>query len=571
MESPRYDPEIESPRHDPSDLLHLEIPSKSSSTLVDDHDYANGGSPNYYSDEEHIEVYPSMTNLMDGVSPCHTTESGMSEMPFDERGSYEREKKKNKKQKKDDINDDDSNGSGETKSAKKPCAFSFSNKTKKSKSSKKRFDENAAESVFRGTSKTKDNNSKTTRSPICPLWTWFTEDILHASIIRTVVWLSTTSARYPYTTIGALSLASIALLAIGFFTNFTLVLDTDQIFTPMNSLPMKHYEWLMEDSGFNNIRPLILILHAHGANVLGKHSLDKLFDAIDAVRETPGYDDLCQRGSYKSYDNIHTCRILSATRFWNHDRTKFEQNITNDEDAAMMLSRSLYPNSQTPVFRELILGNYEMSSSTTVYQANGESFVQQNITEHLPQVHFVQSLFVRFELPDVGADADEFEARAWEALAELKQTWEDDNTAFLETGHAPQSEPSVSVSTNTSNGDADNNLPAQYLNLELDFLSIFAYKIENQRALIRDLPLVGGIILVLMIFTTLVFMKPHKVYSRSMLGCASLATIGITLMFSYGLVWCIGIPFTNIAQILPFMVMGVGVSSRASDQGVLLI
>ena len=355
----------------------------------------------------------------------------------------------------------------------------------------------------------------------CSYWTWLSESVLHAGIKRFTIYAATKSARNPFTVLITMTVASLAVLGIGFFTNFQLIVDSDIMFTPTNALAVQHHDWLVHDSGFNVIRPLIMILHSNGDNVLGKKELDQLFQAVDEVRQTPGYNDICERGTFVSYDGIHTCQIYSATRFWNHNYTAFREQVKSDEDAIDILSKPTYADGMTPVFHELLLGNYRMNNSTLHYTASNQSFTT---TQHEQRLHFVQSYFVRFEFPDVGPESDDLEERVLKRLEHLKAAWEEEVSSTL----------------------------------ELDVLSIYAYQIENQRALMKDLPLVLGIFLVLFVSTTVAFSKPHPVFSRSMLGIGSLAAIGMSLAMSYGLMWCIGIPFTNVAQILPFMIMGIG-------------
>jgi hypothetical protein len=394
-----------------------------------------------------------------------------------------------------------------------------------------------------------------TRRPIFPLWTSFGNKVLRGFITKGTVLVAKSAARNPYTYLLTMTVASLAVLLAGFFANFTLIVDTETIFTPLNSLPVQHYDWILHESGFNAIRPLLMVLHANGNNVLGKQPVEKLFEAVDKVRETDGYEELCHMGTYVDFNNDNTCRILSATRFWNHDHELFEKEIVTDDDVIEAMSQEIFrphDSGQTPVFHEMILGNYEMSNSTLQYNASTNSMIR--TTHSTPRLHFVQSYVVRIELPDV-PEADEFETRLLDRLADLKQQWEEEAAATTTVAPAATAAEYAMNATDIIN---DSNYSNKSYPLVLDFLSIFAYTIENQRAIVRDLPLLTGIFLVLVIFTTLVFTKKHKVYSRSMLGVASLLTIGMSLCLSYGIVWLLGIPFTNIVQILPFMIMGVG-------------
>ena len=543
------DPEGAVPSRQSSSSTY-EIPSQSSSTNYEEHDYYT------QAEEQDLELSLSTHNLAnlygyshntsgshalgDDMSPTsiYTTES---EMPFDEQQSYDtrKEAKRAMKQQQQHQKESSSCESSTTNNHPKrnwKNTLPFRRKVNNLKVNTVPGSASATSSETRDSSHPDRQTNATHRTPIFGPWTYLTENLLHAAITNVVVWMATRAARNPYRTLASMTFVSLVVLATGFFTNFTLIVDSDEIYTPLNTLVEEHHDWLVhgvngEGSGFDNIRPLLMILHKNGQNVLDAESFDRLFDAISVVRETPGYNDLCQEGQYVSYDNQHTCRILSATRFWNHNHTWFEEQVlhtSHRQDVLVdIISSDYYQDETTPVFHEMLFGNYQRTNETVAYNATTNSV---SVTiDNSSRVSFVQSLFVRIELPNTGEGADDFETRALENLHKLQQQWKDDA--------------------------ADSNDPNP---LQLDFLSIFAYKIENQRALIKDLPLVLGIFAVLVVFTTLVFHKRHRVYSRSMLGCASLAAIGMSLALSYGIVWCIGIPFTNIAQILPFMVMGVG-------------
>jgi hypothetical protein len=101
--------------------------------------------------------------------------------------------------------------------------------------------------------------------------------------------------------------------------------------------------------------------------------------------------------------------------------------------------------------------------------------------------------------------------------------------------------------------------------MRLDFFCQYAYLLEYERALNSDLPLVPVIFLVMLGFTMFVFHKYGQYHhdianqnslgtskhhqSRFTLGIASVVTIGCSLMSGFGLMFCWGVPFTNITLV----------------------
>ena len=60
-------------------------------------------------------------------------------------------------------------------------------------------------------------------------------------------------------------------------------------------------------------------------------------------------------------------------------------------------------------------------------------------------------------------------------------------------------------------------------------------------------------------FTTFVFYKyDDPVQSRGLVGIHAMSVIGLSLLTGYGTMWCIGVPMTTVAIMIPFVVVGVG-------------
>lgn len=78
------------------------------------------------------------------------------------------------------------------------------------------------------------------------------------------------------------------------------------------------------------------------------------------------------------------------------------------------------------------------------------------------------------------------------------------------------------------------------------------------RAIVKDIPLVPIVFIIMSIFTCAIFFKRDKVRSRSLLGFAAVLSVLLSILTGYGMVFIIGIPFTSMTQLLPFVIFGIG-------------
>jgi len=123
---------------------------------------------------------------------------------------------------------------------------------------------------------------------------------LHHAIISGLVAISVCAAKNPMRTIAFVPTLSFALIIIGFMTNFNLDLGTLNTFAPFDALSVEHDQWINDPAtGWNIGRPpFVIMLHNQGEQVIGKNELLWTFEAINIVRNTPGYDDICSLSDY---------------------------------------------------------------------------------------------------------------------------------------------------------------------------------------------------------------------------------------------------------------------------------
>lgn len=158
---------------------------------------------------------------------------------------------------------------------------------------------------------------------------------LKKPLLRGLIYIARLSARRPVVTVLISILVSLLLAVVGLFTNFRVENEGTILWTPTGCNSLIHGDWVAsEDSGFPQAaRNMQIIVHANGGNALGIEGASRMFDVIDTIRSTPGYNDLCSLGRGNEDGE---CPLHSATGFWpNHNRTLFEQNVKSDEDAIL--------------------------------------------------------------------------------------------------------------------------------------------------------------------------------------------------------------------------------------------
>jgi hypothetical protein len=339
-------------------------------------------------------------------------------------------------------------------------------------------------------------------TPIFPLYSRLSDRYIHKGIPCVVVAISLFAARRPMTVIGFVIMLSIALMVIGLVTNFYVAVDQFEVFSPTGVAPAEHRVWLNDRAGFPKT-PITFaaIVHANGGNVLGEEGIRRIFHVLDVIRTTEGYTDVCSGGSHVDQTTgLKECAISSATRFWNHNETLFNLSVSNDLDVIAALSPSEYPDG-VPVDTDAIVGKPKRLDGILT------EAVSYTVAVFFPIVNGTTKL----------------ESDALIQVLRLRDEW-------IETGSV----------------------------MQLEVLSNVSYEDEFSRGIVADLPLIPLVFLVMAAFTCLVFYRRHKVESRVLLGLGSVFTISMSLMSAYGLLFIIGVPFTNMTQLVPFVAFGVG-------------
>jgi len=202
---------------------------------------------------------------------------------------------------------------------------------------------------------------------------------------------------------------------------------------------------------------------------------------------------------YASTCTEYSCEIHGACRFWDFNSTYFHSIHQSHDDLVARLSSTKYDDG-VPVREEAVFG-----------------FPERNATNQ--QLVFVKSLPLLFQLPNTQA-AFKFEEGALRVVENLAATLKND--------------------------------------IHLEMMAKRSYTDEYDRAIMRDVPLVPIGFCIMSTFTAVVFWCHDKVKSRALLGLGAVFAVTLSIVSSYGLLFCIGISFSSVAQIMPFVLFGIG-------------
>lgn len=338
-------------------------------------------------------------------------------------------------------------------------------------------------------------------------WTNFLVKI-RKPISNMVCWMSDTAARHPKMTISIGIVLAFGLAILGVLTNFYLEVDGDVLWTPTPSRVLSHGDWMSQSAGFPPPpRRSLVAVHANGANILAdpREGIQRVFTALETVSSTTGYDDVCKDATVSMPDENGetTCSISSITKYFGYSLDTFNTAVTDGSDLLSLVSQTNYPDG-TPVEIKSILGNAQFDSTTNLL-TSADTFI----------------LSIAFPENDAAFDFEDF---MLDNVLALQEQW------VNEAGNI----------------------------YRVEIFAERSFDDEFGRAIVADIPLVPMIFVVMSIFTGLVFFRKNWIHSRCMLGFGAVCSVFLSIMVGYGIMFIIGVPFTSMTQVVPFVMFGIG-------------
>jgi len=329
-------------------------------------------------------------------------------------------------------------------------------------------------------------------------------DIPRGCIAYFVLHASRHAASHPVGYIVGILILSFVVLLIGLLTNFDMNTESSVGYTPFHSVINEQKDWILEESNFppkpHSIR---ILIHKEGASVASRDGVLKAFEVIRAVEVTQGYQELCDTSletNEVGYSGL--CQIRGVPLFWNNTLEIFEESVLSDTDLLLAISAKEYPDTSTVEPME-IMGHIAYHRDTYVIAA--ESFLMEIL------------------IPKPADDSKGIAVDVLGSLLDLKNEWID-----------------LSGKNESSN-----------FGLEVYFTD-YSLEAESLRAVFKDLPLIPAVFVIMTIFTCLVFSFSHKpdgngkCKQRLMLGFGAVATVCLSMAFSYGILYIIGTCFVVI-------------------------
>jgi len=318
--------------------------------------------------------------------------------------------------------------------------------------------------------------------------------LLHKAALDYFIWpVARTAATNPRITTTGLSLFSVALLALGLYTNFNIEVNHQALWTPRNAETVKDGRWLSRNARF---RPgnyaLNMLIHNHGQDIaVNETSVDLLWQVLQRIEQLEDYDAICA-------SNETACSYWGAPRMWNS-----YDDFVSDPNVWETLSANRLPEG-VPVQDDSLYGYAVRDDSGDL------------VTVKSFELHFLYRRGI-----EGGRD------------------WGYDLVALL----------SILNEEWKQNG----------VEMQLDGSHAISFEDEFMRSITSDLWLLPIVFIMMSAFTALMFGKARSsVQSRCGLGFCAVWAVTLSLASSFGINFYMGVPFTTITMLLPFILFGIG-------------
>lgn len=99
----------------------------------------------------------------------------------------------------------------------------------------------------------------------------------------------------------------------------------------------------------------------------------------------------------------------------------------------------------------------------------------------------------------------------------------------------------------------------QFPNIKVSFAAPNSIDSAIAASVSENYGLVAVAVIVICVFAVCVFVVRGRIFVRTTLGIMALVSVGLSIGAGFGISLFIGLPFTSVTQVLPFILLGVGV------------
>jgi len=279
-----------------------------------------------------------------------------------------------------------------------------------------------------------------------------------------------------------------------------------ELWADQNSAPMKNLEYVEDNFEQSPRRSRMLVTARDGGNILEMSKFAEVFTVAEDVRALKGnglaYSDLCTRVA--SGD----CLGVGAIRYFNSSLAVFNAQVTSQSDLLEKINSATYPDDGSRTFPASVMGGITRDASGSITGATA----------------------VRLDwILDGGGDYDDM--LAWEK--ELQDSLVD---------------------------EADGLIQQRYSGVDVFLMAERSRDDELARTVGGDVPLFALAFVLMSSFCALLLGKPCScTQGRRLLGMMDFYLVLLGCIAGYGIATLIGIPFTVLQQILPFILVGIGI------------
>jgi hypothetical protein len=225
---------------------------------------------------------------------------------------------------------------------------------------------------------------------------------IHRYLLNVLLVVTNFAAVWPIQFLTIIPPVSIAILVLGFSTNYNVKTDKVALWTPNGSKALEQGDWVhSNDVVPNTTYPIGVLIHSKGNDTLNKKGLDRSFQVLKTFQETQGYDEFCS----STQTDLSRCHFHGISNIFDNNYTIFSESVSDDKDAKFAAATVLGRPDQ-----KVFLGH-------ATYTPDGI-------------VKSSQSLYMTIEIP-LEKGSYTFERKIMKNLLALRERWKQSNF-FLE-------------------------------------------------------------------------------------------------------------------------------------------